>query len=123
MKMLHQQSPIPIIADESVVSFKDAFTLLTGDYVAGINIKLMKCGGLINFLKIFHLAKSLNKKIMIGCMYESNISLTTGASLALGLPIDYIDLDSGSLDFYDDPAKGGLEIKDGTLTINSLLSL
>lgn len=115
LKILNKISKIPIIADEAVVNIKDVVRLLSGDYAAGVNIKLMKCGGPINFLKIFHLAKSLNKIVMIGCMYESQISITTGARLALALPIDYIDLDSGNLDFADDPAIGGAVIKDGSI--------
>ncbi|MBA3047137.1 dipeptide epimerase [Patescibacteria group bacterium] len=117
LKILHQESPIPIIADESVITFEDAFTLLSQNYVSGVNIKLMKCGGPINFIKIFRLTKKLGKKIMIGCMYESNISITMGVNLALGLHIDYIDLDSGHLDFYDDPTQGGAEIKNGKVIL------
>ncbi|MBL7158962.1 dipeptide epimerase [Candidatus Microgenomates bacterium] len=123
LKELHALKLVPIIADESVVTVQDAYNLLLGDYVDGVNIKIMKCGGPINFLKIFHLAKSLHKIIMIGCMYESNISITTGALLALALPIDYVDLDSGPLDFYDDPTKGGASIKNGKLVIKKPLTL
>lgn len=115
LKKLRQFSSIPIVADEAAVTVADAINLLNNDYVDGINIKLMKCGGPINFLKIFNLAKSLGKKVIIGCMYESQISLTTGASLALALPIDYVDLDSGRLDFPDDPATGGVFIRRGQI--------
>lgn len=121
LKYLHKYSPIPIIADESAMSLESIYKLLLGDYVTGVNIKLMKCGGPINFLKIFHLAKFLKKKIMIGCMYESNISITTSGSLALALPIDYVDLDSGHLDFKDDPAKGGVKVEKGKIFLNEKL--
>lgn len=117
LKKLSKLNITPIIADESVVTVKDAYNLLSKNYVDGVNIKLMKCGGPINFVKIFNLAKIFNKIIMIGCMYESNISITTGAHLALSLPIDYVDLDSGHLDFADDPAKGGAIVKNGKITI------
>ena len=123
LKILSKKSPIPIIADEAVVDIKDAVKIITGDYAQGINIKLMKCGGPLNFLRIFHLAKSFNKIVMIGCMYESNISITTGAALALALPIDYIDLDSGRLDFDDDPSQGGAEVVNGFITAGKKLSL
>lgn len=121
LQILHRASKIPIIADEAAVTFSDAKKILENDYAAGVNIKLQKCGGPINFLKIFKLAKRLNKIVMIGCMYESNISLTTSAHLALGLKIDYVDLDSGRLDFPDDPALGGVLIKNGRLTVPSPL--
>lgn len=117
LKKLHRISRIPIIADESCVSVEDAIKLLSNDIVDGVNVKLMKCGGVFNFLEIFKQAKALGKIIMIGCMYESNISITTGAQLALALPIDYVDLDSGSLDFKDDPVIGGAVVKRGRIKI------
>ncbi|MFA6322855.1 MAG: dipeptide epimerase [Candidatus Buchananbacteria bacterium] len=124
MKKLNDLKIIPIIADESVITTQDALNLLLGNYVSGVNIKLAKCGGPINFIKIFNLAKSLNKIIMLGCMYESNISMTTGAALASALPIDYVDLDSGHLDFFDDPTKGGAQVKNGKIYIpQPLLSI
>jgi len=123
LKALHQQSAFPVIADESAISLNDARRLLMGDYVSGVNIKLMKCGGPINFAKICDLAKSLNKLIMIGCMYESNISITTGAHLALSLHLDYADLDSGAMDFDDDLTVGGAEVRRGMIAIKRPLGL
>ncbi|MBI4975667.1 hypothetical protein HZC20_03235 [Candidatus Peregrinibacteria bacterium] len=115
LKLLKKTSKIPIIADESARNFEDAEKLINGDFIDGINIKLMKCGGPFNFIKIFNLIKSHGKTALIGCMYESQISMTMGAHLALGLPIDYVDLDTGRLDFADDPARGGVDIYDGKI--------
>ena len=123
LKKLTQLKSVPIIADESAVSLDDAKRLLSGNYVDGINIKLMKCGGPINFIEIFRLARSFKKIVIVGCMYESNISITTGASLALALPIDYVDLDSGHLDFSDDPVQGGASVKKGEIFIKDKLKL
>lgn len=123
LKKLHLLKSIPVVADESIVTVDDAIKLITGDYISGVNIKLMKCGGPLDFIKIYDLAKSLNKIVVIGCMYESNISLTTAASLALALPIDYMDLDSGNLDFHDDPATGGIKVDKGCITIEEELKL
>lgn len=123
MKKLNGLGLIPVIADESVVSFRDAVDIITNDRAAGVNIKLMKCGGPINFIKIFYLAKAYKKIVMIGCMYESSISITTGACLALGLPIDYVDLDSGHLDFYDDPTRGGAAFLKGKIFLSGKLRL
>lgn len=123
LKKLHDLKLLPIIADESMVTFADAIKLLSGDYVDGLNVKLMKCGGVINFVKIFHLAKAYNKIIMIGCMYESNVSITTGTNLLLALPIDYADLDSGHLDFDDDLVSGGAIVKNGRISIGSKMKL
>lgn len=123
LKKLNMLKIIPVIADESIVTLDDAIKLMKGNYVSGVNIKLMKCGGPLDFIKIYNLAKSLNKIVVIGCMYESNISLTTAANLALALPIDYVDLDSGNLDFYDDPATGGIKVDKGYIKIEEELKL
>jgi len=123
LKALHRSTPIPLIADEAVVSAENALRILEGDFASGVNIKLMKCGGPFNFIRIYHLAKRLKKKIMIGCMYESNISITTGANLALALDLDFADLDSGHLDFDDDPVVGGAVVERGAIRIGSPLKL
>lgn len=115
LKSLTLMHAVPIIADESVITASDALKLLSGSYADGVNIKLMKCGGPLEFIRIFHIARTLGKLIMLGCMYESNISMTTGAHLASALPIDYVDLDSGPLDFKDDVVTGGAYVKDGNI--------
>lgn len=108
---------LPVIADESLLNFSDAVRLLTGNYVDGVNIKMQKCGGPIASAEIFHLARCLGKITMLGCNFESNISITTAASLALALPFDYVDLDSGHLDFIDDPTFGGVRVSRGKISI------
>lgn len=123
LKKLHQLKLIPVVADEAVVTIADAKKILRGNYAAGVNIKLAKCGGPINFIEIYRLAKKMKKIIMIGCMYESNISMTTGAHLALRLKLDYVDLDSGHLDFPNDPTRGGAKVKNGKIFIDSDLRL
>jgi len=123
LKRLNSLSSVPVIADEAAVTLADCQKFLLGNYVAGINVKLMKCGGPINFLKIYHLAKALNKTIIIGCMYESLASLAPAGQLALGLPVDFIDLDSGPIDFYDDPVKGGIIFNKGSLSLGGPLKL
>ena len=113
---LQELIPFPIIADESIIGLSDVKRIIKRRLFRGINIKLMKCGGPLNFLKIFELAKRNNLIVMIGCMYESNLSIATGANLALRLPIDYIDLDSGSIDFDEDRFKDA-SVKDGKIFI------
>lgn len=123
LKKLTARKIVPIIADEAVVSLTDASRLLRGNYVDGVNVKLLKCGGPLNFIEIYKLCRRLKKIIMLGCMYESNISITTGANLALSLNIDYVDLDSGRLDFADDPAVGGAMVKNGAISLGKPLKL
>lgn len=100
-RWLHERSPIPIIADEAVKSAAD-IPKLVGAY-DGINIKIMKSGGLQEALRMIWLAKSLGLKIMIGCMIESSLSISAAAQLCS--LIDYADLD-GNLLITNDPYQG-----------------
>jgi len=71
--------------------------------VDGINIKLVKCGGLREALKMIHLARACGLKIMLGCMIESSVLISAAAQLS---PlVDYADLD-GNLLVTDDPFRG-----------------
>lgn len=108
---------LPIIADESAVGTEHSIALLKRNIVDGVNIKLMKCGGIFDFLAIWESAHRLGKKVMIGCMYESHLSIAAGAHIAFALPLDYVDLDSGHLDFHNDPFTGGITIKQGAFTL------
>ncbi len=119
LKKLRAMGIVPIIADESVTTKESAIRLIKEDCVDGINVKIMKCGGIIPCESLIKEARRKSKKIMLGCMYESNISLTAAAYLALAYPLDFVDLDSGHLDFKNDPAKGGARIQKGKLTIPS----
>lgn len=93
--------PIPVIADESCVVPADVPRV--APYVDGINIKLMKCGGIYPALQMIHLAHAYQLHIMMGCMIESSIAITAAAHLA---PlIDFADLD-GNLLIDDDPYIG-----------------
>jgi len=100
-RWLHERSPIPIIADEAVKSAADIPNLV--DAYDGINIKIMKSGGLQEALRMIWLAKSLGLKIMIGCMIESSLSISAAAQLCS--LIDYADLD-GNLLITNDPYQG-----------------
>jgi L-alanine-DL-glutamate epimerase-like enolase superfamily enzyme len=117
LKYVRENSEIPVIADESVHSARDALLVVKHDAVDGINIKLMKCGGISEAIKIIHVAESAGIPCMIGCMLESRVSLTAAAHLAFAFKnIKYVDLDS-HLFLRDDPVKGGIEVKDGKISL------
>ncbi|WP_347274562.1 dipeptide epimerase [Candidatus Kuenenia sp.] len=92
---------IPIFADEEAVDSKDIPRL--AGVVDGINIKLMKCGGIREALRMIHTARAHGLKVMIGCNIESSVSITAAAHL-MSLA-DYIDLD-GNLLVSNDPYEG-----------------
>jgi L-alanine-DL-glutamate epimerase-like enolase superfamily enzyme len=102
---------LPLIADEAVLSAAD-IPKLAGAF-DGINIKLMKAGGIHEALRMIELARSLHLKIMLGCMIESSVGITAAAHIS---PlVDYADLD-GNLLISNDPFKGVL-VKNGKLIL------
>ncbi len=110
LKFLFKDRPMPIFVDESCRNSKDILPL--SNCVDGINLKLMKCGGLSEALKMIAIARNLNLKTMIGCMGESSISISAGC--AIGALFDYIDLDS-HLNLDLDPTSGA-ELVNGIVT-------
>jgi len=101
LKLVRENVPLPIIADESCVTVEDIPRV--AECVDGINIKLMKCGGLRHALKMIHVARAHNLRVMIGCMIESSLAITAAAHLT---PlVDYADLD-GHLLIDNDPYVG-----------------
>jgi L-alanine-DL-glutamate epimerase-like enolase superfamily enzyme len=109
---LRERAEIPIIADEAVKRAGD-IPKLAGAY-DGINIKLMKAGGLQEAVRMIHVARALGLKIMLGCMIESSVAISAAAQIS---PlVDYADLD-GNLLIANDPFVG-TGVKDGKLILS-----
>jgi L-alanine-DL-glutamate epimerase-like enolase superfamily enzyme len=109
---LTQKSPLPVIADESVQTISD-IRKVDGIY-SGINIKLMKCGGMRSAFKMINTARALNMKVMIGCMTETSCAVTAAAQLSP--MVDWADLDGNLLisnDIYE-----GVTVVDGKLILS-----
>jgi L-alanine-DL-glutamate epimerase-like enolase superfamily enzyme len=102
MGLLQATTRIPIVADESVQSLEDVERLAAAG-VQGINLKLMKVGGLSVALKILRRSVDLNLKVMLGCMIETSIGTTAMAHLA-GMA-EWFDLDAPML-VTNDPFDG-----------------
>jgi L-Ala-D/L-Glu epimerase len=98
---VHARSSLPIYADESVHSAADVVALAGA--IDGVNLKLMKCGGIREALRIIHTAKACGLGVMIGCMGETSLAITAAAHLS---PlVDHLDLDS-HLNLRFDPFVG-----------------
>jgi L-alanine-DL-glutamate epimerase-like enolase superfamily enzyme len=110
-KWLKSRSPIPVYGDESIQNAEDVKN--KKDLFHGVNIKLMKCGGISKAYEMAVLAKSLGLKIMIGCMMESVCAVTAAAHLAS--MFDIADLD-GNILITNDPFIG-ITIKKGEVII------
>ena len=110
-KWLVERSPLPIIADEAVQGLEDLEEIR--DFYSGINIKLMKAGGIRQAYHMMQRAKELNLKIMLGCMTETSCAITAASHLA---PLaDWVDLDGAELISND--LFTGMKIKKGRLII------
>jgi L-alanine-DL-glutamate epimerase-like enolase superfamily enzyme len=102
---------IPILADEACRHAADIPKL--AEAYDGINVKLMKCGGVQEALRMIQMAKALGMKTMLGCMIESSIGVTAAAHLS---PlVDYADLD-GNLLISNDPYTGA-QVEKGKLIL------
>lgn len=107
LKYVTDNSCVPVLADESVFSPEDAFEIVKMKAADMINIKLMKCGGIYNALKITSLAELAGIECMIGCMLEAKISVNAAVHLACAKQIiTKFDLD-GPILCTEDPIVGG----------------
>jgi L-alanine-DL-glutamate epimerase-like enolase superfamily enzyme len=101
LRFVRERSTLPILADESCLVSTDIPRLAGA--VDGINIKLAKCGGLREALRMIATARAHDMSVMCGCMVESSLGITAAAQLAPLL--DYADLDGAAL-VTNDPYVG-----------------
>jgi L-alanine-DL-glutamate epimerase-like enolase superfamily enzyme len=98
---LQERSPLPIVADESAVFPADLAGLV--GVVAGVNVKLAKCGGIAPARRMLEEARGLGFRTFLGCMEETSIGIA--ASVAVASLAEWVDLD-GCLLLADDPYEG-----------------
>ena len=111
LRTLKRLSPIPVILDESVRTVDDVSA--RRDQGHGINIKLMKCGGITPALAMIESARREGLRVMLGCMIETSVGITAAAHLS---PlVDYADLD-GNLLVKNDPFTG-VTVQNGKLVL------
>ena len=118
LRYVTQRSYVPVLADESVFSPEDALTIMQMGAADLVNIKLMKCGGLYNALKIASAAEVYGVECMIGCMLEAKISVNAAVHLACAKKIiTKIDLD-GPVLCSEDPILGGAVFEEQRITVS-----
>ena len=109
---VRERVEMELVADEAVMNAGD-LPALAGVY-DGINIKLMKAGGIQEALRMIHAAGALGLKVMLGCMIESSLAISAAAQLS---PLAaWADLD-GNLLIKEDPFRG-VEVSRGRLVLN-----
>ena len=114
---LTERSPLPIYADEAVQDLGDV-KAARGVY-NGVNIKLMKCGGLLKAREMMSYARAVGMGVMLGCMTETSCAVSAAAQISPG--VDFADLD-GNLLISNDPFEGVL-VRNGQITLNNLPGL
>jgi L-alanine-DL-glutamate epimerase-like enolase superfamily enzyme len=113
-EIIFKHSVLPVIADESCIVENDVAKCF--NHYHGINIKLVKCGGLTPARRMIQQAKKLGLKTMVGCMTESSVGISAIAHLIPQL--DYVDMD-GALLLSEDIARG-VQIENGRIGYSEL---
>lgn len=113
LPLVRRQSPIPIMADESLFDHHDAFRLASRRACDYFNIKLAKSGGIRNALRIAAIAEGAGIGAQVGCFSETRLGITALAHLALARrAIHHYDMDS-FLMLAEDPVEGGIGYHNG----------
>jgi L-alanine-DL-glutamate epimerase-like enolase superfamily enzyme len=108
---------VPILLDESVVSYEDAARAIDNNLCDGINVKIAK-SGLLESHRLIQIARQAGKKLMIGCMIETIVGLSAAVFLAAGTAaFDFIDLDSVHF-LHGENRYPGIEILGPTISVH-----
>lgn len=118
LKYVTERSDVPILADEAVFSPMDAMAILQTRAADLINIKLMKCGGIYNALKIATLAELYGVECMIGCMLEGRVAVNAAVHMACARKVvTRVDLD-GPMLCAADPVHGGARFDEQNISLD-----
>lgn len=118
MRQVRANVGMPIMADEAIHSPHDAIVGIREGGMDLINIKLMKTGGILNAVRIAHIAEAADLRCMLGCMTESRLGLTAAAHVVLSQRCcRFADLDA-FLELGIDPVVGGMRVERGVVRLD-----
>lgn len=116
LKFVTQNSTVPIAADESVFSSRDALHVAMEGAADVINIKLAKAS-VLDVVNIHAICQSYNLELMVGCMIESRLALSMAVHMVAGLGgFGYVDLD-GFFSLAEEPIVGGFKQEAEVLSV------
>ena len=117
LRAVREQGGVPVVADESIRDERDLERLVEADAVDGVNLKLVKMGGIDRCMAIGRAAQRHGLRLMVGAMIESRLGLTAMAHVAAALDgAEWVDLDTAFL-LACDPCIGGMQADGPTLTL------
>jgi len=123
LRQVTRQSPVPILAAQSVTGPASALEVASRKAADGISVKVAACGGLNCARQVDAIARAGKLATMIGCLPEPALLIAAGLSLALSAPnVRYCDLD-GHLDLIGDPTVPGFTLEEGWLTATDVPGL
>jgi len=115
LRQVTENSPVPILADESLRGPASALEIVSMRAAHGVSTKLASCGGIDCARQIDTIARAGHLSTMVGCLNEPALLISAGLALALSSPnIRYGDLD-GHFDLENDPSVPGFKFEDGWL--------
>ena len=118
-----RQSPVPVLADQSITDPGSALALAAGHCADGFSIKIGSCGGINNARQMDGVARSAGLVMMVSCLIEPALLTAAGLSFALSSPgVEYADLD-GYLDLLNDPTQPGFRLEEGWLVATDVPGL
>lgn len=122
-RQVKENSPVPVLADQSIRGPASALELAAHRMVDGLSIKLATCGGLRCAQQMDAIARAAQISTMVSCFVEPALLISAGLSLALSSPnVRYGDLD-GSFDLLNDPSQAGFRLEDGWLVASDVPGL
>lgn len=123
LQQVTRNSPVPILADQSVAGPASALKLAAERTIDGFSVKIATCGGLHCATQMDAIAQAAGIATMVSCLIEPALLIAAGLHFALSSPnVRYADLD-GHLELLEDPTLAGFQLQDGWLVVNDVPGL
>jgi L-alanine-DL-glutamate epimerase-like enolase superfamily enzyme len=117
MAEITRMSPIPILADESAMTFEQALAVINQSAAHALSVKLIKAGGVSEALRILELAHQQHIPCLMSCMFEAGAGLQASAQIAVMHPaVRWADLDTGEF-LHSPPYEGGVRFDGPAMSI------